>query len=132
MSADIEEPVITPSLPLKPMRDWILCRERKRSQTASGLLVPETAWGSPRVARWRVVAVGPRVKSVAVGDAVNVEAATAIVTEYGGEKWCGVRERHIWAKLTEDQDRPELQSDTHIHPEEIGGRKLSACGKYFE
>ena len=125
----VVEPVETKTLPLRPLRDFVLCRERKRGQTLSGLVVPETAWGSPRVARWRVVAIGPLVTEVKIGDAVNIEAGAAIVQEFGNEKWCGCKQEHVWSVLHEDD---ALQNDELIHPDEIGGRKFSAGGHYME
>jgi co-chaperonin GroES (HSP10) len=123
-----EEQAKTEVVPLEPFGDRVICRKRKRFVTSSGLIAPETAYGSPRLAPWRVVAIGPEVSLVAVGDAVCLEAGQPSQFAYGGEEWCFVRQEHIHARLNDE----ELQSDETIHPRELSGRQYSAGGIYVE
>jgi chaperonin GroES len=57
------------STPIKPLADRVVAvREKAQSKTASGLYLPDTAKEKPVVAS--VVAVGPEVKTIKVGDRI--------------------------------------------------------------
>jgi len=57
------------STPIKPLADRVVAvREKAPTKTASGLYLPDTAKEKPVVAS--VVAVGPDVKTVKVGDKI--------------------------------------------------------------
>lgn len=123
----IEERPKTATVPLKALGRRLICRQRRRGKTASGLYV-ESVHSSPRLAPWRVVAVGERCRDAKVGDAVCLEAGGPAIFEFGGEKWCFVEERFVQAILTDER----LQSDETIHPDEIAGRKFSTGHRYME
>jgi chaperonin GroES len=57
------------STPIKPLADRVVAvREKALSKTASGLYLPDTAKEKPVIAS--VVAVGPDVKTIKVGDRI--------------------------------------------------------------
>lgn len=57
------------NVPLKPLADYVVVQqEEAKTKTASGLLLPDKAGDKPKIAK--VLAVGPAVQDVAVGDRV--------------------------------------------------------------
>jgi len=120
---------ITETVPLRALGRRIICRQRKRGVTASGLVIADTAHSSPRLAPWRVVAVGDGCEHVKVGHAICIEAGAPAVFDYGGEKWCFCEERYVQAILS---DEASLQSDTTIDKRELSGRRLSSNARYIE
>lgn len=57
------------STPIKPLADRIVAtREAVQTKTASGIFLPDSSREKPVVAS--VIAVGPEVKSLAVGDKI--------------------------------------------------------------
>lgn len=68
------------STPIKPLADRVVAvREKAQTKTASGIYLPETSKEQPVIAS--VVAVGPKVKAVAVGDRIIYkEYATTEIT----------------------------------------------------
>jgi chaperonin GroES len=57
------------AIPIKPLADRVVAvREDKAERTAAGLYLPDAAKEKPSEAK--VVAVGPDIKNVAVGDRV--------------------------------------------------------------
>ena len=56
-------------IPLKPLADYVVLKqEEAKTKTATGLFLPDKAGEKPKIAT--VVAVGPQVTDVAVGDKV--------------------------------------------------------------
>ena len=57
------------TVPIKPLADRVVAvREEAKTQTTSGIYLPETAKEAPITAK--VTAVGPEVKQVKVGDQI--------------------------------------------------------------
>lgn len=65
----IEKEEIEMSSPIKPLADRVVAvREKAQEKTASGLYLPDSSKEKPVMAT--VVAVGPKVEQVAVGDKI--------------------------------------------------------------
>ena len=65
----IEKEEMEMSLPIKPLADRVVAvREKAQEKTASGLYLPDSSKEKPVMAT--VVAVGPKVEQVAVGDKI--------------------------------------------------------------
>ena len=63
----IEKEEMEMSSPIKPLADRVVAvREKAQEKTASGLYLPDSSKEKPVMAT--VVAVGPKVEQVAVGD----------------------------------------------------------------
>lgn len=101
---------INPKLDIRPVRDWILLKERPRGITPGGIIVPETN-NSPRLAAWEVVAVGPGVRdatgvlrpvSVVVGDCVVVQPAHCMRAPVEGQLHALIQEFGIVAVVQGD------------------------------
>jgi chaperonin GroES len=57
------------STPIKPLADHLLAvRQEPQTKTASGIYLPDTSKDKPAVAN--VIAIGPDVKHVSVGDKI--------------------------------------------------------------
>ena len=99
-----DEPDSTPrpdgSVPIKLLHDRVLVRvgtadgERRSS---GGILIPATAAVGKRLAWARVVAVGPNVKGVEVGDQVLYEPKERGEVEIHGLDYVLMRERDVHA-----------------------------------
>ena len=89
-------------LDVRPLRDWVLLRERARGETPSGVIIPETS-NSPRLAAWEVIAIGPEVKGkLKVGDAVVVQPAFAMRAPIEGKLHALIAEEGIVAVVLGD------------------------------
>jgi chaperonin 10 Kd subunit len=65
----IEKEEMEMSSPIKPLADRVVAvREKAQEKTASGLYLPDSSKEKPVIAT--VVAVGPKVEQVAVGDKI--------------------------------------------------------------
>ena len=65
----IENEEMEMSSPIKPLADRVVAvREKAQEKTASGLYLPDSSKEKPVIAT--VVAVGPKVEQVAVGDKI--------------------------------------------------------------
>ena len=91
-------------LPVKMLNDRILVRietgdgERRSS---GGILIPATAQMSRRLAWAEVVAVGPNVRTMEVGDKVLFNPEDRYEVEVRGEDFIILRERDIHAVAAE-------------------------------
>jgi chaperonin GroES len=91
-------------LPVKMLNDRILVRiemgdgERRSS---GGILIPATAQMSKRLAWAEVVAVGPNVRTMEVGDKVLFNPEDRYEVEVRGEDFIILRERDIHAVAAE-------------------------------
>lgn len=115
-------------LPMVPMGNRILCRMRG-GETKGGIVTPDTVFSSPRVAAWRVIAIGPEVTRVKIGDAISIDSGAYAKEKYNGIEFAWVREEFVLGIL---KPEPSLQSDTVIDPRELGGKKVSENGRYME
>lgn len=84
--------------PINPLADRIVAtREQAQSQTASGLYLPDSAKEKPVTAN--VVAVGPDVKTLKVGDKVIYKEYTTTELKIGSVEYIIVKEEDVLATL---------------------------------
>jgi chaperonin GroES len=91
-------------LPVKMLNDRILVKietgEGER-RSSGGILIPATAQMSKRLAWAEVVAVGPNVRTMEVGDKVLFNPEDRYEVEVRGEDFIILRERDIHAVAAE-------------------------------
>lgn len=90
-------------LPIKMLNDRILVRgeaEGERSSTG-GILIPATVQTSKRLAWAEIVATGPNVRSMEVGDKVLFNPEDRYEVEVRGEDFVILRERDVHAVASE-------------------------------
>jgi len=86
------------SSPIKPLADRVVAtREEIKNQTASGLYLPDTAKEKPVIAT--VVAVGPDVKQVAVGDKIVYKEYATTELKVDQTEYLIVKEEDILATV---------------------------------
>lgn len=86
------------STPIKPLADRVaLVREEAATKTTSGLYLPDNAKEKPVVAK--VVAAGPDVKGVKVGDKVVYKEYSTTELKIDGTEYLLVKEEDILAKV---------------------------------
>jgi chaperonin GroES len=84
--------------PIKPLADRVVAvREQKQSKTASGLYLPDAAKEKPVVCE--VVAVGPDVKGVKVGDKIVYGGYQVTELKVGAVEYLIVKEEDVLATL---------------------------------
>ncbi len=87
------------SVPIQPMAEYVVVQaEQASNKTASGLYLPDSATEKPKVAK--VVAVGPEVDGVKVGDKViykNEYEATTV--KIASEEFTLVYKKNIIATV---------------------------------
>ncbi|MEO8691836.1 MAG: co-chaperone GroES [Candidatus Saccharimonas sp.] len=82
--------------PIKPLADRVVAvREKAKEKTASGIYLPEAAKEKPVLAE--VVAVGPDVKGVKVGDKVIHKSYSATEITIGNVEYLILKEEDILA-----------------------------------
>jgi chaperonin GroES len=90
-------------LPIKMLNDRVLVRaqgEGERS-TRGGILIPATAQTSKRLAWAEVVAAGPNVRTMEIGDQVLFNPEDRYEVEVRGEDFVILRERDVHAVASE-------------------------------
>ena len=90
-------------LPIKMLNDRVLVRseaEGERSSTG-GILIPATVATSKRLAWAEVVATGPNVRAMEVGDKVLFNPEDRYEVEVRGEDFVILRERDVHAVASE-------------------------------
>jgi chaperonin GroES len=101
------DPGNTPKEPITVLSDRVLVQvpavEGERKSRA-GILIPATAQVSRRLAWAAVVAVGPHVRAVKVGDKVLYNPEDRFEVEVQGEEYVILRERDIHAVASERID----------------------------
>ena len=86
------------STPLKPLGDYVVAQaEEAESKTASGLYLPEAAKEKPKTSK--VLAVGPAVQQVKVGDRIVYKAYSNTELKVGKEEYVLVQEQDILATV---------------------------------
>jgi chaperonin GroES len=86
------------STPLKPLGDYVVAQaDEAESKTASGLYLPEAAKEKPKTSK--VVAVGPLVKGVKVGDRIVYKSYSQTEVKVGKEDYILVQEQDILATV---------------------------------
>jgi chaperonin GroES len=73
-------------------------------RSRAGILIPATAQVSRRLAWSEVVAVGPHVRAIKVGDKVLFNPEDRFEVEVGGDEYVILRERDIHAVASERND----------------------------
>jgi chaperonin GroES len=103
--ADVDEsPDTTPmadgSVPIKLLHDRVLVREDnegRERRSMGGIVIPATAQVGRRLSWAKVVAIGPNVRSVEVGDRVLFEPEDRGLVELQGIDYVLLRERDVHA-----------------------------------
>jgi chaperonin GroES len=103
--SDLEEsPDTTPmadgSVPIKLLHDRVLVREDtagRERRSMGGIVIPATAQVGRRLSWAKVVAIGPNVRSVEVGDRVLFEPEDRGMVELHGIDYVLLRERDVHA-----------------------------------
>jgi chaperonin GroES len=86
------------STPIKPLADRVVAvRVEAKAQTASGLYLPETSKEKPVVAS--VVAVGPDVKHLKVGNKIIYKEYSTTELKVDGTEYLIVKEEDVLATL---------------------------------
>lgn len=88
------------STPLKPLEDRVVAvREEAETKTASGLYIPESAKEKPTLAK--VVAVGPEVKYLKVGDRIAYKqyAESLVELKVDGTEYIVIKESGVVATI---------------------------------
>jgi len=97
-------PVADGSVPIKLLHDRVLvgsADEDGERTSSGGILIPATAQVGRKLAWAKVVACGPNVKTMAVGDRVLFEPEDRASVELQGRAYVLLRERDIHAVATE-------------------------------
>jgi chaperonin GroES len=87
-------------LPIKMLNDRILVdmdRQEGERRSTGGILIPATAQVGKRLAWAEVIAVGPNVRAMEVGDQVLFNPEDRYEVEVGGDDYLILRERDIHA-----------------------------------
>lgn len=88
------------SSPITPLADRVVAvREEAKSQTASGLYLPDNAKEKPVIAT--VVAVGTEAKQVKVGDRIVYKEYSTTELTVDGSEYLVLREEDILATVTQ-------------------------------
>ena len=86
------------STPLNPLADNIVAMaEEAETKTASGLYLPETAKEKPKTAK--VVAVGPHVKQLKVGDRIIYKSYSTTEVKMGKDEYIIIKEEDVLATV---------------------------------
>ena len=86
------------SVPIKPLADRVVVvREEAKTKTASGIYLPESA--KEKTALCEVVAVGPDVKAVKVGERIVYGGYNMTELKVDGTEYVIVKEEDILAKV---------------------------------
>ena len=86
------------STPIKPLADRVVAaKEEARTQTASGIYLPDTAKEQPAYAV--VEAVGPDVKGIKKGDKILYETYKATEIKVDGNEYLIVKEEDVLATV---------------------------------
>lgn len=86
------------STPIKPLADRVVAvREEAKTQTASGIYLPDTAKERPVLAV--VQAVGPDVKGIKVGDKIIYKEYSTTELKIDGVEYLLVKEEDVLATV---------------------------------
>ena len=79
---------------IQPLADYVVAQpEEAESKTAGGLYLPENAKEKPKTSK--VVAVGPDVKGVKVGDRIIYKSYSSTDVKVGADEYMLVKEEDI-------------------------------------
>jgi chaperonin GroES len=83
---------------IHPLSDYVVAQnEKAESKTASGLYLPDNAKEQPKTAK--VVAAGPAVAQVKVGDRIIYKSYSTTDVKVGGEEYLLVKEEDVLATV---------------------------------
>jgi len=86
------------SSPLNPLGDYLVAKnEEAEAKTASGLYIPESAQEKPKFSK--VVAVGPEVKKVKVGDRIISKSYSSTEVKVDKDEYTIVKEEDVLATV---------------------------------
>jgi len=86
------------STPIKPLADRVVAvREEAQTKTASGLYLPDNAKEKPVISK--VVAVGPDVKSLKIGDRIVYKEYSTTDLKIDDKKYLIVKEEDVLATV---------------------------------
>jgi chaperonin GroES len=86
------------SVPIKPLADRVVAvKQEAKAQTASGLYLPDSAKEKPVSAT--VVAIGPDVKQVKVGDHIVYKDYVVTELKIGDKDYLIIKEEDILATI---------------------------------
>ena len=86
------------STPIKPLADRVVAvREEAKTQTASGIYLPDNAKAKPVLAV--VAAVGPDVKGIKVGDKIVYKEYSTTELTIDGTEYLIVKEEDVLATV---------------------------------
>jgi len=86
------------STPIKPLADRVVAvREEAKTQTASGIFLPDNAKEKPVLAE--VKAVGPDVKGIKVGDKIIYKEYSTTELKIDGVEYLLVKEEDVLATV---------------------------------
>lgn len=82
------------AISIKPLADKIVAEQVEAEiKTASGIYLPDKAQERPKLAK--VVAIGPKVKQVKVGDQIIYEEFSGTNIKLGGKEYVIVKEEKV-------------------------------------
>jgi chaperonin GroES len=97
--------------PIRMLHDRVLVqldKEAGERRSSGGIVIPATAaMGTRRLAWSRVVAIGPHVRAVELGDRVLFDPDDKAEVEVNGEPYVLMRERDVHAVAAERVDDSE-------------------------
>ena len=86
------------NVPISPLGDYVVAQvEEAASKTASGLYLPTAAQEKPKVAK--VVAVGPAVNGLKVGDRIIYKSYSQTEVKVGTEDYLLVQAQDVLATV---------------------------------
>lgn len=87
-----------PKVPLVPLADYVVAQqEAAQTKTASGLFLPDNSGEKPKIAT--VVAVGPIVKEVKIGDKIIFGGYSNTDIKIDGVEYMLIKLENIFAKV---------------------------------
>ena len=87
------------SIPITPLVDYVVVQqEEAQTKTASGLLLPDNGADKPKIAT--ILAVGPAVQDVKVGDKVVFGGYSNTDVKIDGSEYMLVKNENIYAKVS--------------------------------
>jgi chaperonin GroES len=94
---------VAEKLPITMLNDRVLVRAQSEGErsTRGGILIPATAQTSKRLAWAEVVAAGPNVRSMEIGDHVLFNPEDRYEVEVRGDDFIILRERDVHAVASE-------------------------------
>jgi len=86
------------NVPLTPLADYLVAeQEQAVTKTASGLYLPDKGAEKPKIAK--VVAVGPLIKDLKVGDKIVFGGYSNTDIKVSGHEYMLIKVENVYAKL---------------------------------